>query len=108
MPLLPTPFSPVQSARKFSTVFGTVFPYSPIVMRPAGAPSIDTSKKTLFVTLGPAAEARATNASRRNRVSISASQRRRSIKRVTCPPGQPRSPRLESWHSELALDPKAY
>lgn len=29
------PFSPVQSALKFSTVLGTLLPYSPITMRPA-------------------------------------------------------------------------
>lgn len=45
------PFSPVHRARKFSTVFGTSSPKSPITMRPEGSPPISISKKTLFVTL---------------------------------------------------------
>lgn len=53
LPLLPTPFSPVHNARKFSTVFGTVLPYNPMTMRPASLPPIDTSKYTWFVTFGP-------------------------------------------------------
>ena len=39
-PLNPNPFSPVASARKFSAVFGVVFPYSPISIRPAGSPAM--------------------------------------------------------------------
>lgn len=60
--LLPIPFSPVHSARKFSTVLGTVFPnlflrderrhYRPITILPAFLPSISISKNTLFVILG--------------------------------------------------------
>ena len=41
--------SPVHSARKFSTVFGTTFPYRPITSLPDGSPPIDTSKYTLWV-----------------------------------------------------------
>ena len=43
----PTPFSPVQSARKFSAVFGTTSARSVISMRPDGAPPIVMSKKTI-------------------------------------------------------------
>jgi hypothetical protein len=39
LPDLPMPFSPVHSARKFSTVLGTVLPNRPITMRPAGTAS---------------------------------------------------------------------
>lgn len=34
-PILPMPFSPVHSARKFSTVFGTVLPNRPMTILPA-------------------------------------------------------------------------
>lgn len=34
LPFFPMPFSPVQSALKFSVVFGTTSPYKPKVMRP--------------------------------------------------------------------------
>ena len=37
-PSNPKPFSPVERARKFSTVFGTDFPYKPIVILPAASP----------------------------------------------------------------------
>ena len=40
----------MQSARKFSTVLGTVFPKRPKTMRPAGLPSISMSKNVLDVT----------------------------------------------------------
>lgn len=53
-PSKPKPFSPVHSARKFSTVFGTSSPYRPITMRPSFWPSASTSKNTLLVTVGPA------------------------------------------------------
>ena len=59
LPDLPTPFSPVHSARKFSTVLGTVLPYRPNTMRPAAWPSISMSKYTLLVTLGSCAGASA-------------------------------------------------
>ena len=48
-PDVPTPFSPVHSARKFSAVLGTVPPYSPSESLPAGSPPMDTSKNTLVV-----------------------------------------------------------
>jgi hypothetical protein len=35
LPILPMPFSPVHSARKFSTVFGTVLPNRPMTILPA-------------------------------------------------------------------------
>lgn len=38
--------APVASALKFSAVLGTVLPYSPITILPAGAPSISMSKNT--------------------------------------------------------------
>ena len=52
-PLNQNPFSPVASARKFSAVFGVVFPYSPISIRPAGSPAMATSKNTVRVIFGP-------------------------------------------------------
>ena len=62
----------VQSARKFSTVFGTVLPYSPITMRPDSLPPIEMSKYTLLVTVGPAAAAAVSESARRamTRVAI--------------------------------------
>ena len=44
-PASPPPL-PVQRARKFSTVLGTVLPYRPITILPADWPSISTSKNT--------------------------------------------------------------
>lgn len=46
-PAMPAPFSPVQSARKFSAVFGTMSDRSVISMRPTGASPMTTSKKTM-------------------------------------------------------------
>mmetsp|Transcript_6204 Transcript_6204/g.14136 ORF Transcript_6204/g.14136 Transcript_6204/m.14136 type:complete len:278 (-) Transcript_6204:233-1066(-) len=46
-PLLPSPFSPVQSARKFSHVLGTTSPRSSMVIRPRLSPSASMSKYTL-------------------------------------------------------------
>ena len=40
------PFSPVQRQRKFSALFGTTSVRSVISMRPAGLPSMPTSKNT--------------------------------------------------------------
>jgi hypothetical protein len=42
---LPTPFSPVQRARKFSAVLGTTSLYSSKVIRPAGLVPMEISKK---------------------------------------------------------------
>jgi len=44
---IPNPFSPVQSALKFSTVLGTTSARSSITILPADWPPIDISKKTL-------------------------------------------------------------
>lgn len=54
---LETPFSPVQRALKFSTVFGTVFPNNPITILPAGAPAMETSKYTVALISSSPAEA---------------------------------------------------
>jgi len=43
-----TPFSPVHKARKFSTVFGTVFPKSPKITSPLTSPSIEMVNATYF------------------------------------------------------------
>lgn len=43
-------YVPVESARKFSTVLGTVLPKSPKTMRPSGLPSTSMSKYVLCVT----------------------------------------------------------
>jgi len=52
-PDLPTPFSPVQRARKFSAVFGTTSALNSITILPAGAPPIVMSKNTLgFAMVG--------------------------------------------------------
>mmetsp|Transcript_6308 Transcript_6308/g.15710 ORF Transcript_6308/g.15710 Transcript_6308/m.15710 type:complete len:205 (+) Transcript_6308:306-920(+) len=45
-----SPISPVQSALKFSVVFGTTFPKSPKTSVPAGWPPIEISKNTFDVT----------------------------------------------------------
>jgi hypothetical protein len=54
---LPTPFSPVQRARKFSAQIGVTSLYSSNVMRPAGLPPIEISKNTfgfdIFAALAP-------------------------------------------------------
>jgi hypothetical protein len=50
-PANPFPFSPVHKALKFSTVFGTTFPYKPKVISPAFSPSIVTPILTLCVTV---------------------------------------------------------
>ena len=47
MDTYPNPFSPVQSALKFSTVLGTTSARSSITILPADWPPIDISKKTL-------------------------------------------------------------
>mmetsp|Transcript_23780 Transcript_23780/g.39870 ORF Transcript_23780/g.39870 Transcript_23780/m.39870 type:complete len:200 (-) Transcript_23780:302-901(-) len=47
LPILPSPFSPVHSALKFSAVLGTPCANSSITTRPAASPPIDTSKNTL-------------------------------------------------------------
>ncbi|MFS8008731.1 hypothetical protein Hanom_Chr14g01276201 [Helianthus anomalus] len=47
LPELPTPFSPVQSARKFSAVRGVVSAKKSMTIRPAGALLTVMSKKTL-------------------------------------------------------------
>ena len=44
-PLYPKPFSPVQSARKFSAVFGTTSERSSMTIRPASWPPMEISKK---------------------------------------------------------------
>ena len=49
-PSLVLPFSPVQRARKFSTVLGTVSPKRPTTILPARMLSMSMSKNTLFVT----------------------------------------------------------
>mmetsp|Transcript_169 Transcript_169/g.522 ORF Transcript_169/g.522 Transcript_169/m.522 type:complete len:235 (-) Transcript_169:270-974(-) len=49
--LNPKPFSPVQSALKFSAVLGVTSPLISIVMRPAGSPPISISKKVLNLSL---------------------------------------------------------
>ena len=46
-PLYPNPFSPVQSALKFSAVLGTTSERSSMTMRPSAAPSAVMSKYTL-------------------------------------------------------------
>jgi hypothetical protein len=47
---VPVPFSPVQRARKLSTVLGTESPKRPRITRPPSVePSISISKKTLLV-----------------------------------------------------------
>jgi len=46
LPDSPTPFSPVHSARKFSTVLGAWLPNKPISTRPSALPLISTSKNT--------------------------------------------------------------
>merc|ERR1719191_148848 len=50
-PDLPMPFSPVQRARKFSAVLGTTSARSSMTMRPAAAPPIEISKKTLGLAI---------------------------------------------------------
>lgn len=50
-PEKPKPMDPVHSSLKLAAVLGTSSPYKPITMRPAGAPPISMSKKTLSVTL---------------------------------------------------------
>merc|ERR1712149_109364 len=44
--LKPNPFSPVQSARKFSAVFGTTSVLNSITIRPTFSPPADISKYT--------------------------------------------------------------
>ena len=46
-PLLFLPISPVQRTLKFSAVFGTVFPNSPITTSPLSSPSIAIVNATL-------------------------------------------------------------
>lgn len=41
--------SPLHRPTKFSVVLGTIFPYSPMMIRPAGDPPISTSKNTFSV-----------------------------------------------------------
>ena len=53
LPETPTPFSPVQSARKFSHVLGTASPNRSKTILPAGSPPIATSMKTCDVAAGP-------------------------------------------------------
>ena len=53
LPETPTPFSPVQSARKFSHVLGTSSPNRSKTILPAGSPPIATSMKTWDVAAGP-------------------------------------------------------
>ena len=48
---LPIPCSPVQSALKFSVVFGTISSYNSIIIRPASTSLIEISKKHLFRTV---------------------------------------------------------
>ena len=50
-PLYPNPFSPVHRARKFSAVLGTTSARSSMTIRPTGAPSAVTSKKTRGVDM---------------------------------------------------------
>ena len=48
---LPTPFSPVHNARKFSAVLGTTSERSSISMRPFGEPPMVMSKNTTGLSL---------------------------------------------------------
>nr|AFK42615.1 unknown [Lotus japonicus] len=52
MPFAPAPFSPVHKALKFSTVFGTTWPYNPITSLPKRCLSTSISKNTLCVISG--------------------------------------------------------
>ena len=51
LPILPSPFSPVHSALKFSHVLGVTLPYSPKTTRPRASPPAEMSKKHLEVNV---------------------------------------------------------